>query len=89
MRLFHGTRRQFSEFLPEFIEEAEEPGFFFFEHETNCREYAGDDGYILEVEVTASKVLDQTSLMWHRGEGMSPAAAFATGYNAVRVTEFE
>lgn len=89
VKLYHGTKAHFTFFQPDFIADIDEPGFFFFEHEENSREYAGENGYILEVELTATVVLEQTSLMWHRGEGLSPAEAFKSGYEAIRVSDFE
>ena len=60
--LYHGTKATFTRFSRNWVGDPEnEPGFFFFEDEGPCTEYAGDGGFILAVKASVSNILEQSA----------------------------
>jgi hypothetical protein len=77
--LYHGTRRKFSDLDPAYSENDAEYGIFFGQSPAGAKEYALEDGVVLEVEVTFSNPYRCTAADWFDGVGPSPREVFEKG----------
>jgi len=78
--VFHGTKNNaFTSFNRDCIRS--EDGFCFSTLRENAKEYAGDDGRILEVFLRVRRPYSVTAREWGEGTGLSPEAAWAQGYD--------